>query len=67
VRTAARLALFTEAGHDEELQRAPDPERALQMTAACFEGPFLHAIGPYADIDAPRVIHRAVRAAMLGE
>ncbi|KQX07647.1 MULTISPECIES: TetR/AcrR family transcriptional regulator [unclassified Leifsonia] len=83
--TAARLALFVEAGHDDELRAllaggrrqfivrlrsqfvalgAPDPDRATQLLAVCFEGLFLHEIAGHANVDAASVLDAAVRASL---
>jgi len=85
--TAARLALYVEAGHDEVIREAlargrrdmltpiraaldelgaRDPELAVRLLGACFQGLFLQVLGGYADIDPRPVIHAAVRAATAG-
>lgn len=85
--TAARMALFVEAGHDEKIRavlthgratieaavlpslvalRAPDPDLAVQVIAAFFEGLFLHVIGRRAEVDHVTLIRAAVTGVLHG-
>ncbi|MFT4295109.1 MAG: TetR family transcriptional regulator [Micropruina sp.] len=83
--TAARLALFVEAGHDEAIRTvlrgarstvvgpirsafvavdAADPDLAVDLVTACFEGLFLQVVGLGVDLDPRPVITSVVRAAI---